>query len=195
MTDIHPLRLLAGLCLLIVLSSCGQNRQGFRHPVLEQIHDQIASSCDQVGARYEKSVQNMGNPDLAPEDSLLVLSDSCRLLADLQHAYEQSFLEPGIRDFFDVTTNGDTTIATIREGREKKVDIRSQKLVFSSVDSTLLYLELHIRKRQFLYDLDADLKLHFDSAGVYQQHVEQVKIHVSGGDTYFGKIEGKLTGS
>lgn len=187
----RPTLFLTVTSLVIVLAGCQSDRQGFRHDVLERIHDQIATTCEVPNISYSKVVRDLNDASSLPQDSVYSLNDSCKLLVDLQYAFEQIYLEPGIIDYFQTNNNGDTTIATVIPGKEDKVNIQSQKILFSSQDSTIRYLELVVRKRQFLYDLDAELYIAFDEAGVYERHQQIVNIEVSGGNRYFAETLGK----
>lgn len=187
----RPSLFLAAIALTVVLAGCQSDRQGFRHDVLKKIHDQIASTCEPPGISYSKVVKDLNDVHSLPQDSIYSLNDSCKLLVDLQYAFEQIYLEPGILDYFQVRNSGDTTIATVISGKEDKVDIQSQKLLFSPQDSTIRYLELVVRKRQFLYDLDAELYIAFDEEGIYERHQQIVNIEVSGGNRYYAETLGK----
>lgn len=180
------------ICLLLLLSSCQSDRQGFRHPVLKQIHDQIATSCDLPAVSYSKVVKDLNDPGSMPQDSVFSLNDSCKLLVDLQYAFEQIYLEPAVIDYYETKQVGDTTIATVMAGKEDKVNIQSQKILYSPQDSTIRYLELVVMKRQFLYDLDAEIYIAFDEAGRYERHQQIVQIDVSGSNNYYAETLGKL---
>lgn len=187
----RPTLFLAVIGLLAMLAGCQSNRQGFRHDVLKQIHDQIALSCDLQDVSYAKVVRDLNDPTGLPQDSIFSLNDSCKLLVDLQYAFEQIYLEPGIIDYYQTSLSGDTTIATVIPGKEDKVNIQSQKILFSPQDSTIRYLELVVIKRQFLYDLDAELFIAFDEDGMYERHQQIVNISVSGGNSYYAETLGK----
>lgn len=187
----RPTLFLSVIGLMSILAGCQSDRQGFRHDVLKQIHDQVTSTCEVPGISYSKVVRDLNNPAGLPQDSIYSLNDSCKLLVDLQYAFEQIYLEPGIIDYFQTSNNGDTTISTVIPGKEDKVNIQSQKILFSPQDSTIRYLELVVRKRQFLYDLDAELYIAFDEDGVYERHQQIVEIAVSGGNNYFAETLGK----
>ncbi|MDP5172332.1 MAG: hypothetical protein NWR72_18955 [Bacteroidia bacterium] len=190
----HAPRLIFPLLLLfgVGMASCGSNQQGFRHPFLKQVHEQIAMSCDATDALYFKYVRDLSPEGSLPEDSTFALNDSCKLLVDLQYAYEQTFLEPGIQDYYDVSHHGDTLMATVIPGKEDKAGLLSQKILFSLPDSTIRYIGLVINKDQFLYELNATLEIAFDSLGRYERHQQVVKVHVFGGDTYFAETLGKI---
>lgn len=187
----RPVIYLSVLGLMLILTSCQSDRQGFRHDVLKRIHEQILSTCEVQDISYSKVVRDLNDASSLPQDSIYALNDSCKLLIDLQYAFEQTYLEPSMVDYFDVKNSGDTTIATVIPGSEDKVNIQSQKLLFSPQDSTIRYLELIVRKRQFLYDLDAELYIAFDEAGIYERHQQIVNIEVSGGNRYYAETLGK----
>lgn len=186
-----PQLIVPGLILLLTLSSCDGNRKGFRHPVLKKVHDQLEQSCEAADITYSKIVRDLTAETIVPEDSLFALNDSCKLLLDLQYAYEQCFLEPSLLEYYDVTTSGDTTIATVKEGEEEEVDVQLEKIIFSEPDSTVRYLEIVMKKRQFLYDLDAQLFVEFGETGHYLRHQQVVDVTVSGGNHYFAETIGK----
>jgi len=177
--------------LWIILAGCQSDRKGFRHDVLQKIHDQITATCDLPGISYAKVVRDLNDANSLPQDSIYSLNDSCKLLVDLQYAFEQIYLEPGIIDYYNTSKSGDTTVATVIAGKEERVNIQSQKILFSPADSTIRYLELVVMKRQFLYDLDAELFIAFDENGNYQRHQQIVNIAVSGGNDYYAETLGK----
>ena len=184
------LRLLL-ILISLLFSACGSDSQAFRHESLAQIHQQLTLSCQASGAMYHKTVRDLLDPQAAAQDSAFVLADSCQLLSDLAFLLEQSSLEATIVGEYKQEKRGDTLLATVLPGREKRVDVQRQAWVFSSVDSTLLFVELTIRKRQFLYDLDAEVAVTFDSTGRYLAHQQKVKIDISGGVTYHAATAGE----
>ncbi len=184
----HPLLL---ILLSLLFSACSSESQAFRHSSLAQIHGQLSQSCLNPGARYHKTVRDLLDPQAADQDSSFVLTDSCKLLTDLAFLLEQSSLEASIHKEYSQEQRGDTLVATVLPGREKRVDVQRQAWVFSSVDSTLLYVDVTVRKRQFLYDLDARVAATFDSTGRYLGHQQEVKIDISGGVTYHASTTGE----
>ena len=179
------------LLIVMTISACNGNRQGFRHPVLKKVHDQLELSCEEANSTYYKVVRDLTAETITPEDSMFALNDSCKLVVDLQYSFEQCFLEPSLLEYYDVKSSGDTTIATVKSGEEDEVDIQLEKIIFSDPDSTVRYLEVIMRKRQFLYDLDAHLFVEFGETGRYQRHQQIVDVTVSGGNHYFAETIGK----
>ncbi len=183
----------ATAALALFLCSCGNKETAFRHPVLRQLARQLQTSCEAPEARYQKVVRDLFQPELSAEDSLFVLGDSCHLLVDLQYAYAQYFDEPALRGYFETTQRGDTLVAAPLAEKRKKVDIQEEKIIFSRIDSSIQYLEVRIHKDQFLYELHAHLALTFDSLGRYIRHEQEVKVEVSGGETYHAETRGEAS--
>ena len=166
-----------GIFSLAACGLTGGTEQAIELPVIREFHRQLALTCTQTGASYVKEVRDQANPAAATEIQRFAGwqipagdSASCSLETELMHAFNRFYQDPFIRDDFDEEMHGDTLVARLRAGRESASDLRLQKLVFSPVDSQLLYVESLIEKDRWLFDLRTHIRVSFDTDGSYLSH-------------------------
>lgn len=153
---------------------------------------QIRKSCEK-DRRLEKTVtdlqENQSETKVIPLDTLETPST---LEKELQYAFEYYFDNPKLREYFEVTSTGDTTLALIKPANRNSTPLHLQKIL-RTADGKFKFVETLIHKDFWLYGLEAHLKVWFSPEGQYEHH--ELILHHSVfmmGETLYSKITGKL---
>jgi len=181
--------MLWGSCLLL---ACGGARSSEKGPLQQQLAAQLEASCAE-GGRYQKTVTNLLEPGSEPEGQTFELGgEACLLKEELTYALRKYYASPYLRDAFTTSQQGDTLTAQVRTDQANEVELQAQRLVWQGPDSLLRYVESHLEKHSWLYDMRIDLVAHFDSLGHYQRHQLEVMTDIPLiGSDFHARIEGR----
>jgi hypothetical protein len=180
------------VCCLII--GCSGNRNRIPdHPFQKKFQQQIEQSCAQPSVGFRKEVwdltQQTESSELKTWDEMPMVqygeardgSDSMnfQLFQELDyglfHFYDDEFL----REYFTVGEAGDTLLALIKAENEEDTELKRQEIVQLGNEGPILYLRSLIEKENWLYALSVDIRIHFDSLGLYQEHQLEVQHRVS----------------
>lgn len=158
-----------------LLAGCGGGVQKSSNPYLAQLATQLDQSCQLQGAQYQKQVQDLNAPETTPQDSLMPLLQAmedttlCTLLRDLQYAWEVDFTAPTQQESFEQQKVGDSLIVKVKPSYAGSQSLQSLKIV-QEEDQTIRYWSSRLQKDNWLYDLEVELTIHFDEAGLFSTH-------------------------
>jgi hypothetical protein len=171
------------LLLLLPLAACGGAQTGqLDHPLGRRLTEQVMHSCEQ-GLAYHKTVSDHRVDPPSSEDSVFSPvpkvpfgeaadgGDSLNylLLRDLAYAAEQYYQDPYVIENLEINQVQDTLIATVQPKKADDLALQTQKILYQA-DSVLAFVETKLRKGSWLYAMDIDIRVSFDSLGRYQQH-------------------------
>lgn len=165
--------------MLFFLISCQSGGGKGSTPTSSQWFTQLAESAHQLSS-YKKTVTDLKERSNYVQDStwtempLSTEDSSFVLLEDLEYALETYYKDPYIVELLDTIRREDTLIATLKPEQEGQTDLQSQRIV-QTEDGVFQYIASHLRKKNWLYDLEIDIVVHFDSTGLYQHHLLNVR--------------------
>lgn len=193
------------LLLLFPLVACGGGQTGrLDHPLGRRLSEQVMQSCEHRLA-YHKTVTDHRADPPTHEDSVFSPvpkvpfgeaangGDSLNylLLRDLAYAAEQYYRDPYVIDNLEINRRRDTLIATVQPKQADDLELQIQKILYRA-DSSLAFIETNLRKSSWLYAMDIDIQVTFDSLGRYQRHHLDVTTQVPLlGRTFRAVIEGE----
>ena len=173
-----------GLMLsLLSLASCqGGETASQENPLAGRFNQQLVASC-LSGMGYYKAVSDLDDPThdqdtlyqpmpeitwgerADGEDSLSYL-----LVRDLQYAVESYYADPATLENMELSESGDTLTAAVRPEYARKAKLLLQRVTFSADSSHLLYIRTRQQERSWLYTIETDIWVKFDSVGTYLAH-------------------------
>lgn len=174
-----------------VLWGCqGQQGDSTDHPLARQLTEQVVRSCE-AGLSYHKFVSDRDDASAA-QDSLFAPvpkvpfgetqqgEDSLNylLLRDLEYAIQAYYRDPYTIEKMDLDQQGDTLRATVKPKLKGKAELQRQVVVMSPDSAHLRYLRTQLSKSSWLYTIEVDISVDFDSAGLYQGHQLDVSTRV-----------------
>lgn len=179
----------------IFLSSCTSSSTRRESPQGKQLMKQVQISSGQL-TEYTKSFQDLQNPE--KEAEILPMSlpssgvDSVRsqLEQDLAYLFDVYYKDESLIEYLDTTFVGDTLIAKVKEGKEKKSKLRVQKILKDN-KGNYRYISTQTHTSTWLYSLDISVWAKFDSTSRYEQHQLYLKNKVNYLDE---SIESFITG-
>lgn len=168
------------LAVGLVLSSCSGGKEAEVSPQSRQLMSQIELSCQQMG-RYTKTFQDAKAPEKKAEEAIMdTNADSlkARLRQDLAYLFDVYYQDEGFKGLLDTSFVGDTLIARVKKGKEKRSKLCEQKILKDG-QGNFLYISTKTRTSNWLYSLDISIRAAFDSLGRYQRHrlYLQNKVH------------------
>ncbi|MCI4668328.1 MAG: hypothetical protein MRZ79_09330 [Bacteroidia bacterium] len=143
-------------------------------PQFQQVESQLASSSSQIQL-YSKKFQNLQEPESDAElinfslDSLDKDSLTHQLSDDLAYLFDVYYKDPSIAEYMDTTYLGDTLLATVKPGMEKKSKLHSQKILKDEAGNYRSISTL-TRSSNWLYELEISIQANFDSLSRYEAH-------------------------
>lgn len=167
-----------GLILIILMASSALFAQE-KMPA-ELFKQQLEKSCE-AKLTVIKSVEDLNTPTQGKETKSFTTStgDSCQLEDELTHAFLLYYGEKRIKEYFDLSQAGDTTIAVLQADNKDKSSLLLQKIVFSEDGETILYVETEIQRNYWLFSSYSHIKAVFDTKGIYQNHALETETEVS----------------
>lgn len=197
--DTYPVPPLLWGLLLLVVSACGGDRQDTL-PAIRTFEQQVRASA-RAATAYHKVVTDRNQAADQIQDTLY--RPAWRLepegdslffpLEDLRYALDRYHADPFVADRFDLRQAGDTLIAQVRPGLERKSDLQRQKIIREGPAGPFRYIESTIIRASWLYRTEVHIAVFFDTEGRYQRHQLDVKASIPLlGDTFDAGIAGKL---
>lgn len=146
----------------------------------EIFKQQLEKSCE-AKLTVIKSVEdlNTANQEIETKSFPTSQGESCQLDDELTHAFLLYYGEKRIKEYFDVSQAGDTTIAVLQGENKDKSSLLLQKIIFSKDGETILYVETEIQRNYWLFSSYSHIKAVFDTEGIYQSHTLETETEVS----------------
>ena len=161
------------LLTTVLLTACGREAERSIAPQLAGLYQQLETSCMQAES-YIKKVYDLNTLPASQQDSLYRMATyadnviHCPIIEDLFYAYNESFEQEGIQEFFTSIQKGDTLIAVLKPDQRGRIQLESQKIL--KKEGKVLYFESFSRKDSWLYNLKIHIRVKFSEEGIYQSH-------------------------
>jgi hypothetical protein len=185
--------IIGGIFLIPLFSACSSGSKQKEHPLKTQINSQIERSAEIPDLTFQKSIIDLKTEPSTREDSLLEADIVNLIKNEVSYAYEYYYQDPLSSEYLEIDQRNDTTIATLPPENDNKLELKRQKILWDANEENVLYLESRVFKKSWLYTLEIDISVKFDSTGKYQEHQmhlsNKVPLISSGIDAI---VEGKL---
>lgn len=141
---------------------------------------QLENSCN-ANLRIIKSVTDMNKTSQQTETKSYAVEtgEACLLQDETIHAFILYHGANRIKDYYEVTQQGDTLVATLLPGKENASSLLFQKILLSSDGKTLLYVESKINREYWLFTSASHIQVTFDEKGLYQSHEVETRTDVA----------------
>lgn len=167
---------------------------------------QVGASC-QGTLRMEKSVQDVRQAKGGTRDTKTYTlnceegnakgeadgkATTLNLYRELVYAFEVYHDSPYQKDYFKAGQSGDTLVAVRKPESKHKTPLLNQKILWNEQSGVLRYVESHLLKVNFLYDMKVDVKVWFDENGLYSTHEIEIWSKISLKDPIHTFITGRV---
>ncbi|MCB0845599.1 MAG: hypothetical protein KDE26_20255 [Bacteroidetes bacterium] len=162
--------IIGGIFLIPLFVSCSSSSKKKEHPLKAQVISQFKLVEETQEITFRKSVTDLGSENPVLEDSLFYSNLSEVLQRETSYAYEYYYLDPLSQEYLEVSRQNDTIIARLSPENDKKLELKEQKILWDADQKNILFLYSHVLKKNWLYQLEVDIAIQFDSNGQYQEH-------------------------
>jgi hypothetical protein len=161
------------LLLALACAACGNGGRKARHLALEQLSRQAEQSCGSWAAYQRRVVSEGGDSTL----SFAASEGACLLSSELKPFLSYYYDDPYRRDLMERSQRGDTVQAALKIGvAGAYADLLRQQWL--AEDSLVRYVSLLTLKENWLFSIQTEGELHFDSLGRYARHRLHVETRV-----------------
>ncbi|MEL7194545.1 MAG: hypothetical protein AAFO96_18980 [Bacteroidota bacterium] len=183
------------LSLGFSLISCQGGGSKAPSKLQKQWQDQLMLSATQF-TTYTKTVEDLKEGADYVQDSVwtdMAIDEgdsSFVLMEDLSYALKAYYADPYTIELMDTTQVADTLQAVVKADMSNQTDLQRQKILFSKTGN-FQYVSTSLHKQNWLYELDIDIAVSFDSVGRYTHHNMEILHRVP----WTGKdIRARITG-
>ena len=181
--------------LVLFLMACGSSNETdslASSPLQTRFYEQIRQSCQEREGSFHKEITNLQVEEDSRQDSTwqklpkILVGETeagddslqCVLFSELSWTYRFDPGSPQLSAYFDSTHVADTLIFVLGPDNDAQSELKEQKVLLDA-EGKIRFVSSIVSKTNWLYQLNVDIRVHFDKDGFYQHHEMEVKHDVS----------------
>lgn len=162
------------LILALGLFGCNTTSEKIQTAQSRQLFSQIKEGTPQI-LNYTKIFRNLSKEEKEAETLIMPVdkfgrdSIETQLKQDLAYLFEIYYQDESVIAFLDTSYVGDTLIARVKKGMEKKSKLQEQKIL-KTKEGSYRFVSTRTYTSNWLYSLGISIQAEFDSLTKYRRH-------------------------